>query len=95
MMFAFLSTALMAQKTTISGTVKDADTGLPLEGITIRQSNTQLWCTSDHSGSFALETDVYGRIHPTNPVFLTIDCAAIFDGKKEHDTKNPTGTANA
>ncbi len=34
-------------------------------------------------------------IHPTNPVFLTIDCAAIFDGKKEHDTKNPTGTANA
>lgn len=34
-------------------------------------------------------------MHPTNPIFLTIDCAAIFDGKKEHDTKNLAGTANA
>ena len=40
MLFALFTTTLMAQKTIISGVVKDADTGLPLEGITIRQNNS-------------------------------------------------------
>lgn len=56
----------MAQKT-ISA-VKDADTGLPLEGITIRQNNTPALRTSDNKGYYALETDVYGEaITLSNP----------------------------
>lgn len=61
MLFALFATSLMAQKTIISGVVKDAGTGLPLEGITIRQNNTPHWCTSNSKGYYALETDVFGE----------------------------------
>ncbi len=61
MLFVLFTTSLMAQKGTVTGVVKDAGTGLPIQGVTVRQDNTPLWCVTDNTGVFRLETDIYGE----------------------------------
>ncbi len=59
-LFALLSITVSAQKGVVTGVVKDAGNGNPLEGITVKLDNTPLWCVTDQRGSFYLETDITG-----------------------------------
>lgn len=62
-MFALFSTSLFAQKASVKGVVKDADSGQPLQGVSVRQDNTPFGCTTDNMGSFLLETDIVGNVN--------------------------------
>lgn len=57
---AFFSTVLSFAQGTISGTVKDAETGQPLEGASIFAQNTTKGTLSDKDGAFRLYLDKGG-----------------------------------
>ncbi|MDE3212127.1 MAG: carboxypeptidase-like regulatory domain-containing protein, partial [Bacteroidota bacterium] len=44
-----------SQKTTLSGTVTDASTGTPLEGVSIQIKSSSAGTMSDHQGNFTIE----------------------------------------
>lgn len=73
-LFALIATSMVAQKSRLTGVVKDAATGTPLEGITIRQNQTSNWCTSDNRGQYTLETSHSGEstLSFTHPNYATL-----------------------
>lgn len=58
--FVLLVTVLAFAQGTISGTVKDAETGLPLEGASVFAQNTTKGTLSDKEGAFKLYLDKGG-----------------------------------
>lgn len=55
--FVFFATLLQAQKTSVSGTVRDAKTGAAIEFATVFFDESGISTTTDESGRFLLETE--------------------------------------
>jgi len=54
LVFSLLTIAALAQKQTISGTIKDAKTGQPLSGVSIRVKSTKVGTNTDGNGLYTL-----------------------------------------
>jgi TonB-linked SusC/RagA family outer membrane protein len=72
------STTAFAQDKTVSGTVKDANTGLPLPGVSVKVSGSKTGTQTNASGSFSIKT-AKGQTLEFSYVGYTIKRVAIKD----------------
>lgn len=84
-MFMLFSTTLFAQET-ISGTVTDGATSLPLGGANVIIKGTQTGTTSDFDGNFSLNVDSF----PVTLVFSSLGFESIEEIVNEPRTVNVT-----